>query len=192
MSYNLHESKFPFVSRIEFIRSKLSNFSPHVSGVIDSMTTRNSPVSRGLTDSVPRRGYPDHTSGSLYLYQVLSSVFRVSSAPSPAFCPPPPLRQIIPPHDSGIQSAIEACLEPRPSSWDTAVTGGAADPGPELTPAYLERLAAAMTHPDTHAGCPIRFTVTSMHGVSHPYMCEAFRACGFKVSGGRGRWLGCE
>ena len=29
----LHESKFPFVSRIEFIRSKLSNFSAHVSGV---------------------------------------------------------------------------------------------------------------------------------------------------------------
>ena len=29
-----HESKFPFVSRIEFIRSKLSNFSAHVYGVI--------------------------------------------------------------------------------------------------------------------------------------------------------------
>ena len=33
--YELHESKFPFVSRIEFIRSKLSNFSAHVSGVSD-------------------------------------------------------------------------------------------------------------------------------------------------------------
>ena len=30
-----HESKFPFVSRIEFIRSKLSNFYAHVSGVTD-------------------------------------------------------------------------------------------------------------------------------------------------------------
>ena len=29
----MHESKFPFVSRIEFIRSKLSNFSAHVYGV---------------------------------------------------------------------------------------------------------------------------------------------------------------
>ena len=29
----LHESKFPFVLRIEFIRSRLSNFSAHVSGV---------------------------------------------------------------------------------------------------------------------------------------------------------------
>ena len=32
--HELHESKFPLVSRIEFIRSKLSNFSAHVYGVI--------------------------------------------------------------------------------------------------------------------------------------------------------------
>ena len=32
----LYESKFLFVSRIEFIRSKLSNFSVHVSGVHDT------------------------------------------------------------------------------------------------------------------------------------------------------------
>ena len=38
--HELHESKFPFVSRIEFIRSKLSNFSAHVSGV--SASTRHS------------------------------------------------------------------------------------------------------------------------------------------------------
>ena len=31
--HELHESKFPFVSRIEFIRSKLSNFFAHVYGV---------------------------------------------------------------------------------------------------------------------------------------------------------------
>ena len=31
--HELHDSKFPFVSRIEFIRSKLSNFSAHVYGV---------------------------------------------------------------------------------------------------------------------------------------------------------------
>ena len=34
--HELHESKFPFVSRIEFIRSKLSNFSAHVYGVSHS------------------------------------------------------------------------------------------------------------------------------------------------------------
>ena len=31
--HELREPKFPFVSRIEFIRSKLSNFSAHVYGV---------------------------------------------------------------------------------------------------------------------------------------------------------------
>ena len=31
--HELHRSKFPFVSRIEFIRSKLSKFSAHVPGV---------------------------------------------------------------------------------------------------------------------------------------------------------------
>ena len=35
-----HESKFPFVSRIEFIRSKLSNFSAHVYGVTGSRGRR--------------------------------------------------------------------------------------------------------------------------------------------------------
>ena len=41
--HELHESKFPFVSRIEFIRSKLSNFSAHVYG--DSVTrTRRYPL----------------------------------------------------------------------------------------------------------------------------------------------------
>ena len=40
--HELHESKFPFVSGIEFIRSKLSNFSAHVYGVTvhDHQSTR--------------------------------------------------------------------------------------------------------------------------------------------------------
>ena len=36
----LHQSKFPFVSRIEFIRSKLSNLSAHVSGVVSCTARR--------------------------------------------------------------------------------------------------------------------------------------------------------
>ena len=42
--HELHESKFPFVSRIEFIRSKLSNFSAHVSGVPVSTFCWDSPT----------------------------------------------------------------------------------------------------------------------------------------------------
>ena len=35
--FELYESKFPFVSRIEFISSKLSHFSAHVYGVTEPM-----------------------------------------------------------------------------------------------------------------------------------------------------------
>ena len=55
--HELHESKFPFVSRIEFIRSKLSNFSAHVSGISDEhaecrarLHLRGSDGSTGDTD----------------------------------------------------------------------------------------------------------------------------------------------
>ncbi|XP_037087325.1 phosphoglucomutase-2-like [Pollicipes pollicipes] len=88
--------------------------------------------------------------------------------------------QIIPPHDRGIQRSIEEQLEPWPGSWDVSAVGGVTDPGAELTAAYLALLTAAAPHPEQHAGSPLLFTVTSMHGVSHPYMVEAFKACGFK------------
>ena len=38
--HELHESKFAFVTRIKFIRSKLSNFYAHVSGVTDGALPR--------------------------------------------------------------------------------------------------------------------------------------------------------
>ena len=37
--HELHDSKFPLISRMEFIRSKLSNFSAHVSRVRESHLT---------------------------------------------------------------------------------------------------------------------------------------------------------
>ena len=46
----MHESKFPFVSRIEFIRSKLSNFSAHVYG--GDFTDRTARLRRGFNDDV--------------------------------------------------------------------------------------------------------------------------------------------
>ena len=42
--HELRESKFPFVSRIEFIRSKLSNFSAHVYGDTVRSTATHLPV----------------------------------------------------------------------------------------------------------------------------------------------------
>ena len=38
--HELHESKLPFCSRIEFIRSKLSNFFAHVSGASNVRSAR--------------------------------------------------------------------------------------------------------------------------------------------------------
>ena len=52
--HELHEPKFPFVSRIEFIRSKLSNFSAHVYGVCVWLRA-GSPASL-LPAAVTRRG----------------------------------------------------------------------------------------------------------------------------------------
>ena len=40
MSYDLRESTLPFVSRIEFIRSKLSNLSAHVIGATNELWFR--------------------------------------------------------------------------------------------------------------------------------------------------------
>ena len=54
--HELHESKFLFVSRIEFIRSKLSNFSAHVYGVCACLVDRTN--SHG-THRVPKS--PGHS-----------------------------------------------------------------------------------------------------------------------------------
>ena len=47
----LHESKFPFVSRIEFIRSKFSNFSAHVYEVIHSFVVRRGNIARRSSEA---------------------------------------------------------------------------------------------------------------------------------------------
>ena len=58
--HELHESKFMFVSRIEFIHSKLSNLSAHVSGAITTAAGDYSPhgppraVSQGGAVTAPR------------------------------------------------------------------------------------------------------------------------------------------
>ena len=54
--HELHESKLPFVSRIEFIRSKLSNFSAHVYGVTDALPATYLPSERLYADSAGRPG----------------------------------------------------------------------------------------------------------------------------------------
>ena len=57
--HELHESKYLFVSRIEFIRSKLSNFSAHVSGVADGVRTMWKPQNQSTGRSRSAHHYPE-------------------------------------------------------------------------------------------------------------------------------------
>ena len=61
--HELHESKFPFVSRIKYIRSKLSNFSAHVSDVSDGMR-----AARSAAAAAPGRVAPCRPAGGGCLY----------------------------------------------------------------------------------------------------------------------------
>ena len=69
--HELHESKFPFVSRIEFIRSKLSNVSAHVYGACvffpssadSSCFLRLLPPIRRVTGAPPNGLVMDHLTG---------------------------------------------------------------------------------------------------------------------------------
>ena len=92
--------------------------------------------------------------------------------------------QIIPPHDTGIQHSIEDNLEPWQDAWDTEKAIGdsrLSDPLVEMSSKYFSKVSASMLDKDMNQASPIKFTVTAMHGVSHEYMEEAFRICGFKV-----------
>ena len=91
--------------------------------------------------------------------------------------------QIIPPHDSGIQSCIEENFEPWQGVWDTDTSLDSAlisDPLEEMSALYYRRLRSAMVDPAMNAATPLTFTVTAMHGVGHAYVEEAFKACNFK------------
>ncbi|XP_045107656.1 phosphoglucomutase-2-like isoform X1 [Portunus trituberculatus] len=91
--------------------------------------------------------------------------------------------QIIPPHDTGIQHSIEENLEPWQDAWDTEkamADSRLSDPLVEMSGKYFTKLSASMLDRDMNQASPVSFTVTAMHGVSHEYMEEAFRVCGFK------------
>ena len=63
-------SKLPFVSRIQFIRSKLSNCSAHVSGVTNSSAKRHS---SGVFVSMARRLYRRHWRALLTTWRLFTS-----------------------------------------------------------------------------------------------------------------------
>ena len=66
--HEMHESKFRFVSRIEFICSKLSNFSAHVSGISNAQPCGSSAETWRRRDEERRAGeFPESESPSARL-----------------------------------------------------------------------------------------------------------------------------
>lgn len=92
--------------------------------------------------------------------------------------------QILPPHDSNIQTAILANLVPHENAWSTdSCLARAVDPLERVTSEYLaalQKLPAAMAPPDSEGdveeGGP-RLVATAMHGVAHRYLQLAFSTC---------------
>ena len=96
--HDLHEPKLPFVSRIEFIRSELSNFSAHVSGVSVaggvgitaaqlrvsqySVTSGADPAERpAAASSVTQRHNRIHSGGSAGRRRTADALHRIPETP---------------------------------------------------------------------------------------------------------------
>lgn len=90
--------------------------------------------------------------------------------------------QIISPHDKGIQLTIEDNLEPWVEAWDINLVDerpNCRDVMEDMNNAYYKCMREALIDIDMNNNCPIKFTFTAMHGVSHEYMVKAFQKCGF-------------
>ena len=88
--------------------------------------------------------------------------------------------QIISPHDQGISAAIKANLEP--TTWDVSALAASplcADRTAEMTEAYFAALSTLCSARALNGRSPLTFVNTSLHGVSDPFVREAFRRFGF-------------
>ncbi|KAG8689302.1 Phosphoglucomutase-3, partial [Ceratobasidium sp. 423] len=90
--------------------------------------------------------------------------------------------QIIAPHDVGIAAAIEANLQP--IAWDLQslanVNELVINRTEEMTVSYLEYIASLSRTRETNASVPLKFTNTSMHGVSRAIIDRANKVFNFK------------
>ncbi|ROT76705.1 putative phosphoglucomutase-2 [Penaeus vannamei] len=88
-----------------------------------------------------------------------------------------------PKEDNGIQKSIEENLTPWEDAWDVEkalADSRLTDPLDDISNKYFSKLASSMLNEEKNQSSPLTFTVTAMHGVSHDYMVEAFKVCGFK------------
>ncbi|OQR69827.1 phosphoglucomutase-2-like [Tropilaelaps mercedesae] len=93
--------------------------------------------------------------------------------------------QILEPYDAAIQKSILEHLEPKPRAWDTDSVRSnplCSDPTEEVNSKYMAVIEERMLDREMNAACKTVFTFTSMHGVSHEYMTEGLRRCGFTAA----------
>ncbi|CAL1703944.1 unnamed protein product [Somion occarium] len=89
--------------------------------------------------------------------------------------------QIIGPHDKGIAASIKANFEPQ--NWDVSILNTSPlclDRTSEMTQEYYTALAFLSHTRSLNASSSIKFVNTSMHGVSHVFVCKAFHDFGFQ------------
>ncbi|KAG5848064.1 hypothetical protein ANANG_G00094430 [Anguilla anguilla] len=87
--------------------------------------------------------------------------------------------QIIPPHDTGIASAIEESLEPWPQAWEDQLVRDSPlvkDPLQDIQREYFLAIQDVCFHRSINKSSEVKFVHTSVHGVGHAFVQSAFQA----------------
>lgn len=87
--------------------------------------------------------------------------------------------QIVSPHDKGISKAIEENLEPWPESWNTEEALKSLllkDPYKDIYTQYFTAIQKHCHHREINKSSEVKIVHTSVHGVGHIFVQEAFKA----------------
>ncbi|XP_035272589.1 phosphoglucomutase-2 [Anguilla anguilla] len=87
--------------------------------------------------------------------------------------------QIIPPHDTGIASAVEESLEPWPQAWEDQLVRDSPlvkDPLQDIQREYFLAIQDMCFHRSINKSSEVKFVHTSVHGVGHAFVQSAFQA----------------
>ncbi|KAF9459335.1 hypothetical protein BDZ94DRAFT_1268397 [Collybia nuda] len=88
--------------------------------------------------------------------------------------------QIIGPHDRGISDTIKAHLKPKPLAVDGLLSSPlCVDRTSDMQRQYFSSLCSLNLSRSLNGATPIKFVNTSMHGVSDPFIRQAFSKFGF-------------
>ncbi|RWS09628.1 phosphoglucomutase-2-like protein [Dinothrombium tinctorium] len=88
--------------------------------------------------------------------------------------------QIKSPHDENIQKCIEENLTPWDDAWNTQLIANCSDPFEQVFNSYYEDLKLRIFDKSLISNSDLRITHTSLHGVGHTFVTEAFKVLNFK------------